>query len=422
MSIVVTCSCTRTYRLPDRYAGKRCRCRDCGEKIRVPAEASAQSSAETGGRRTRRKNGGVKEERAATGTDKARPPRSKKGGDDASRTTRRLSSQDQEILGERRRLRSSRRARPLSESMHQLAPLTLSGDLPVAPARPAKKAVPAKKAAPAKSEAPPAKKPRKSKAKDKKPAPAPERPAKRTRGKQATPAEKPRRADRTSTGRPAPDRPAADRPRTKARTRAEQARPGKQRPAAAATRGRAGLRSSRDDDAAPRQKASSRRLPAVVAIAGALCLGIGLVIGGLFAAGGGVADLDQRLAQVQSLQTTRQWAAALAEAERLEADLRAAGDTKNLSRLRAASAAAVKMAALVAIDDEETRLLNLVTYAADKNPAVRLGIAHELRTLAEFDEAQRALAALARDADPQVAAAARAGLEQAGVPDDAHGE
>ncbi|HZU97098.1 MAG TPA: hypothetical protein VFF73_10415, partial [Planctomycetota bacterium] len=26
-----------TYRLPDRFAGKRCRCRECGDSIRVPA-------------------------------------------------------------------------------------------------------------------------------------------------------------------------------------------------------------------------------------------------------------------------------------------------------------------------------------------------------------------------------------------------
>ncbi|MCO5165987.1 MAG: hypothetical protein M9894_06420 [Planctomycetes bacterium] len=405
MSIVVTCSCTRTYRLPDRYAGKRCRCRDCGKKIQVPTEAGAQSS--TDGRRTRRKNGRVKDDRATTGTDEARRSKPKRNGDDAGRTTRRLSSQDQEILGERRRLRSSRRARPVSESMHQLAPLTLSGDLPVAPpprpkAAPARAKASAAPAAPAKGDPKPAKGTKKSK-KDA-PAPEPRAPKKKKAASKEG-------ADKRSTARRAtPARPAADRPRTKARAKAEPARAAK-RPAAG--RGRPGLRGSREDDAAPRP-APSRRLPAVVAIAGALCLGIGLVIGGLIAANGGVADLEQRLTQVQTLQSSREWAAALAEAERLEADLKAAGDTKGLARLRAASAAAVKMAALVAIDDEETRLLNLVTYAADKNPTVRLGIAHELRGLAELDDAQRALAALAKDADPQVAAAAKAALAAAG--------
>ena len=38
MSIVVTCNCEMTYRLPNKYAGKRCRCRECGEKIRVPGD------------------------------------------------------------------------------------------------------------------------------------------------------------------------------------------------------------------------------------------------------------------------------------------------------------------------------------------------------------------------------------------------
>ncbi|MEZ0229184.1 MAG: hypothetical protein ACAI25_11215, partial [Planctomycetota bacterium] len=36
MSIEVSCECAMTYRLPDRMAGKRCRCRECGDSIRVP--------------------------------------------------------------------------------------------------------------------------------------------------------------------------------------------------------------------------------------------------------------------------------------------------------------------------------------------------------------------------------------------------
>ena len=36
MSIVVTCECTMTYKLPSRYAGKRCRCRECGRLFKVP--------------------------------------------------------------------------------------------------------------------------------------------------------------------------------------------------------------------------------------------------------------------------------------------------------------------------------------------------------------------------------------------------
>lgn len=36
MSIEVSCECAMTYRLPDRFAGKRCRCRECGDSIRVP--------------------------------------------------------------------------------------------------------------------------------------------------------------------------------------------------------------------------------------------------------------------------------------------------------------------------------------------------------------------------------------------------
>ena len=37
MSIEVSCDCQMTYRLPDRFAGKRCRCRECGDSIRIPS-------------------------------------------------------------------------------------------------------------------------------------------------------------------------------------------------------------------------------------------------------------------------------------------------------------------------------------------------------------------------------------------------
>ncbi len=46
MSIEVSCECAMTYRLPDRMAGKRCRCRECGDSIRVPTLDESAESAE----------------------------------------------------------------------------------------------------------------------------------------------------------------------------------------------------------------------------------------------------------------------------------------------------------------------------------------------------------------------------------------
>lgn len=395
MSIVVTCSCTRTYRLPDRYAGKRCRCRDCGRKIEVPAVPAAD------------------EARAGKRKSKAER-RSRK--DEARRTTRRLSSQEQEILGERRRLRRSKRTRPLSESMHHLTPLTLSGDLAAAPPRSKKKAAAADAVAVA--DAPPRKK-------GKGKASRAERGAATTR--------------RPTTRRPAKDEPVkgrkANRRTTKATRAVEPPARGKREAAAAgrpergkaeprrSTSSPAARRRSREDDEAPRQvrKPSPYKLPVLIGVAGVLCLGIGLVIGGLFASGGSreaaAPALTKRLADIDALKANRQWAAAEAEVKKLEAELQAAGDTEGLARLRAASASIKKLAALSGIEDEETKVLNLVTYAADPDASVRLGVAHELRPLAEGSEdAQRALAALARDDDPRVAEVARHALVQAGGP------
>ena len=44
MSILVSCrECEASYKLPDRYAGKRCRCKECKAKIRVPAEEAVEA-------------------------------------------------------------------------------------------------------------------------------------------------------------------------------------------------------------------------------------------------------------------------------------------------------------------------------------------------------------------------------------------
>lgn len=411
MSIVVTCSCTRTYRLPDRYAGKRCRCRDCGKKIEVPAEpADAEVVDEARTAKARR----GQEERLAR--------RSRKK-DDPSKTTRRLSSQDQEILGERRRIRHSQRAKPVSESMHQLAPMTLSGDLPIAPP-PKKNAAPAatplraprrkgKDAADSRKESPEPKGSKASKAKTTKSKAKDATPTKASRAKRSTTKPKGKAEVDDTAGRPKRRKAT----RSGAAPAAGRAR-GKAEPRRAATHGR--RRSREDEDASPRgRKPAPHRLPVVIGIAGALCMGIGLVIGGLFASRGDAASpaLSKRLADLDALKANRQWAAAEAEVIKLQAELEAAGDAEGLARLRAASPSIKKMAALAGIEDEETRLLNLVTYASDADATVRLGVAHELRSLAEASEdAQRALAALAADQDPRVAQAARHSLVQAGGP------
>ncbi len=431
MSIVVTCSCTRTYRLPDRYAGKRCRCRDCGKKIEVPTESEAEAEAHAPARARRSKGA-----RRSRGSRK----------DDPSRTTRRLSSQDQEILGERRRLRSSHRARPISrsESMHQLAPMTLSGDLPIAPPPKKKPAAAATKTVEPerkrKKDAPRTGRARKDRSEPtKSPASKGSKNPKASKGSRASKGtkaaqdkKKGKKKDRKAAKAAAPTTTRSSRAKggsaTKGKAEAEPRsarKTGKRgkvdaRRVAAAQTGK--RRSREDDDVAVRggRKPAPYRLPVVIGIAGALCLGIGLVIGGLFASGkdGAVAPaVAARLAELDALKANRQWAAAEAEVTKLQAELEAAGDSDGLARLRAASTSIKKMAALAGIEDEETRVLNLVTYASDADPAVRLGVAHELRPLAEGSEdAQRALAALAADADARVAEAARHGLVQAGGP------
>ena len=46
MSIKFACSCGKAYKVPEKFAGKRVKCKQCGEAIRVPSESetSVQSS------------------------------------------------------------------------------------------------------------------------------------------------------------------------------------------------------------------------------------------------------------------------------------------------------------------------------------------------------------------------------------------
>ena len=114
MSIQVTCGdCAAEYRLANRYAGKRCKCRECGTRIPVPAEVSAK--AEKKAKKAKR--------RKARATVAAAP-----NGVSSRGATRRLGAQDSDIISERRELRRRMGVpRPVSESLHQLAPM-YSGD------------------------------------------------------------------------------------------------------------------------------------------------------------------------------------------------------------------------------------------------------------------------------------------------------
>jgi hypothetical protein len=100
MSIQVSCDCEMTYRLPDRYAGKRCRCRECGDSIRVPRSIATTSSHES--------HSEVEEARRASTRVKKKQPA---------------------------RARAGRGEGPASESLHQIAPLPLSEPRGTEPAR-----------------------------------------------------------------------------------------------------------------------------------------------------------------------------------------------------------------------------------------------------------------------------------------------
>lgn len=396
MSIVVTCSCTKTYRLPDRYAGKRCRCRDCGRRIEVPADAAAEEAAED-----------VKAARRGKA-------RAKKAKDDPSRTTRRLSSQDNEILGERRRLRSSQRTRPVSESMHQLAPISLSGELPVAPPRRAKKKNKSKGAEGGSATATLTKAPAKRKVEE------PKRPARRARDLDEAPGkakhrkarERARDVDETEDAAEfGPKRARRAKPVAKA---AKPAAKGKRRPG----------RDSGEDDAAPRGgRKGPNNVQVILVIAGILCLGIGLVIGGLMsskdgaAAGASAGGFDARFKRVDAFKEARDWAGAKAELQKLAADAKAAGDAQAQARAKDEATTVEALVQFAAIEDDETKVATLAQYASHKDPALRLGVAMELKQLGDSDDARRTLAGLTADADKRVAETARLGLIHMGGPE-----
>ena len=426
MSIVVTCSCDMTYRLPDRYAGKRCRCRECGAAIKVP-RADEEVPVRT--RKSRKKK---RKAKAASDDSRHR----------AQRTTRRLGSQEQEIRGERRALR--RAYRPVSESMHQIAPLALSGAVErpqtLGPAKARRKAEEARrrdeqdrkdrrrtKGKKAKRKQARTKSTGKAKSTEGKK----DRRAKKDGSKQDRRAKKgktkapskgarsttPKAPQRRKKGKGLPSKGAKVGGLERGRGRALAART-KSRGAVAARRGK-GRRGVEDEGLELSTPRRNNRMIGIAACAvAALCLLVGWAFGaGLKGAGSGPgSDFAAQMAEVEELKQHRQWDFASAKLKELEAAARAAGDEQAAAQVRDAFVAVDMMVQLSTIADDETKLATLLSYADHADPSVRLGIAMELRGLASQYEAQEALANLANDADPKVQAAARQGLVAAGGP------
>jgi hypothetical protein len=120
MSIEVSCDCAMTYRLPDRFAGKRARCRECGDSIRVPAIMADESNESSG---ELAEDEASDESDAAPVRRKARPaPKAAKPKLPAKPVARSLSGKPLAP----KRLPKARPERAPSESLHQMAPLNLS--------------------------------------------------------------------------------------------------------------------------------------------------------------------------------------------------------------------------------------------------------------------------------------------------------
>lgn len=414
MSIEVTCACAMTYRLPDRYAGKRCRCRECGGPIEVPRDGEARRKAK------------------------------------AKRTTRRLGSQDHEIMSEHRTLRG--KTRPVSESMHQLSPLDMSRALEapeaLAPRKPkrarteeargrASKAGKTRRARSRSRDERDERELREERARDRRDrdrarrerdddSRSDERVARRKKDRKKSPAAKPKRArDEDREERKAKKA----KGKAKAKLEAKHARGKKAarpEPESAKKRVRPGTRSGarRRDDELEEREGGRRRDPvmAAVIIAAILCLAVGLIIGVALQgnSGAGGEELQQKLAgaekSVEALKAKREWDAARAALSALLPELDQAEMTAEASKAREELRLLDTLAKLSAIEDEEERLATLLQYAAHKDVAVRLGVTHELRGLSERPEAQDALATLARDQDARVAETARQGLIAAGGP------
>lgn len=408
MSIVVTCSCSRTYRLPDRYAGKKARCRDCGEPIEVPTQED--DAVEKPAQKRKKGESRSSRSKADRKADKARD------------TTRRLNSQDREIIGERRNLRPSERKRPISESMHQLAPIALSGDrLDMSPTPPStsrsrpgtkkktKREVQeskkkAKEQARSARDADERKAARKDKKKKKKKARGSS-----SKGKDETRAEKKAAKARTTKLIQGPEGPS--RAVTK---KAEKGKTARRPLSGVKARERAKEEALEDGELAPpknlAEKISRLPVPALLGIAAVLCLGIGLIVGGLMGGGPKSPAEDKRVVKLQQLVNERKWVEAKAELEIAAMVTKGHGDELVAAHVRALGRTVGPMAMIMELPDAGARMRVLADNIAVPDAMVRKAIAVELCDMADEDKAQAALQLLAKDLDPRVAEAAKKGL------------
>ncbi|MGE0711781.1 MAG: HEAT repeat domain-containing protein [Planctomycetota bacterium] len=444
MSIVVTCrECEASYKLPDRYAGKRCRCRDCQAKIRVPeAEAEGSESGEAVAEQPKRKKDKSKQRKRAKVAAALR----------SSQTTRRLGTNDGDIARDRRVLQKGRPApsRGISESIHQLSPLNTGERLDTYPAQRRKRGAEkrrdevrdedlepkkTRKQRKGRAEAAEPMEGRRGKKKAEKPAKA-ERPAKPQKapkpekGAKAEKAEKSAKAEKAEKSAKAGKRTAKlgratgkQSPRERNRAKLEKARKLAERGRKGTTRYGRGKRSSdeldSDEDLPPMRPAPTKHaLIAVLALVGLLSLGIGLVVGGVFGDKTPGVDVAAKLTYVEELKQNRQWEAAQKEADALETLLKQADDQESLGKLYKSRAGIDKMVAIRALpeDDDATKLQHLLRFVDDQDASLRLGAAMELRKLTCEEEAQDALVRLAKDGDAKVSEAAKQGLVSAGGP------
>jgi hypothetical protein len=443
MSIVVSCrECEASYTLPNRYAGKRCKCKECKAKIRVPADAAAEApkkrkrkpekvvagAVEAKPERPKKKRRKKKREEAVETVTEAKPKRRKKKSkskaekvedkktktfdepktrakkrvkDSAKKAkellkkakrsaTRRLGSQEGSQIreegralrgklgGGRRKLRGS--TSPVSESIHQLAPLNSGDRLD----------------------------------------PIGIKPRALVKGKG-------RAAKGKTTAKLSKGRKTAKRGTAKLRKKGAariQTRPGK-RGARRATRSYGRRRDTdeeldEDEALAPNRNSARYALFAALGLVGLLCMGVGLAVGGAFGGGGeetaAVSGTTKKLDFIEAVAWKGNWEAAKKEADELAASLKAGGDTEGLAKLKGLRLGIDNMVTIRSIEDDEDKLNQLLRFVHDKLGPVRLGVAIELRPLAFQEEAQGALVQLTKDSDKRVVSAAKQGLVHAGGP------
>jgi hypothetical protein len=114
MSIKFACSCGKAYKVPDKFSGKRIKCKKCGEPIRVPSESES----------------GVQSQRAAAVSKRSvlnsqrvssKSSRSKSGRSSAKLTSKRLAKTSSSSKSGR----SSKRSKRAGSGTQRFTPLDL---------------------------------------------------------------------------------------------------------------------------------------------------------------------------------------------------------------------------------------------------------------------------------------------------------